>query len=143
MLRDRLVLGIRDDAMRRKLISQGNGLTLVEAVRMCRSSEVASSAVKAISSSGTELAVAAVTGVSRQKSKQKNKSHSSTNNTTAEKTATPRTSGSCGRCGKDAHGKQQCPAKDAVCRKCGKKGHYAKVCRSKQVSEVNKEMPEE
>ena len=48
MLRDRIVLGIRDDAIRKKLISQGNTLTLDQAVRACRSSEVTSTVMQSV-----------------------------------------------------------------------------------------------
>ncbi|KAK3708825.1 hypothetical protein QZH41_019571, partial [Actinostola sp. cb2023] len=40
---------------------------------------------------------------------------------------------SCSRCGKSpAHGRSQCPAKEATCLKCKKKGHYQAVGRSER-----------
>ena len=38
----------------------------------------------------------------------------------------------CFRCGRDAHPRDKCPAKDASCYKCGKTGHFSTVCHSKQ-----------
>lgn len=39
----------------------------------------------------------------------------------------------CGRCGKTPkHSWTECPAKDVECRKCHKKGHFVNVCRSIQ-----------
>ena len=51
MLRDRTVLGITDDAVRNKLISQGNSLTPTNAVRMCRSHEVTNAVMKSVAKS--------------------------------------------------------------------------------------------
>ena len=141
MLRDRLVLGIRDDGMRKKLISQGNTLTLEVAVRMCRSSEVTSSAMKAMST-GTEQTVAAVSRAPKPRGRGKPKQPPpGTSKSAVEKINKTQAPGkACGRCGREPqHAKHDCPAKDADCRKCRKKGHYAKMCRSKQVSEVNEE----
>ena len=50
------------------------------------------------------------------------------------------------RCRKvPSHGKLECPATDAVCHNCGKKGHYDKVCRSstKSLNAVTAEEEEE
>ena len=44
---------------------------------------------------------------------------------------------SCRNCGKDAHPRSQCPARDAACFKCGKSGHFGAVCRSKLKTGAN------
>jgi hypothetical protein len=60
MLRDRIVLGIQNDGVRKKLISKGSTLTLVSAVNECRSAELTSSAMKEVSGSGAASSVDAV-----------------------------------------------------------------------------------
>lgn len=60
---DRVVLGIRDDGVRKKLISQGNTLSLELAVRLCRNSEVTTPARKSMA---TGTAVSTVAAVSKQ-----------------------------------------------------------------------------
>ena len=109
LIRDRIVLGIEDDATRKKLIAYGNALNVDIAVRMCRSQEVANRAMKDL---GLGAATKAVDAVAKHTSMQ--------------------TSKKCNWCGNYAHPREKCPAKDADCRKCLKKGHFAKVCRSAQ-----------
>ena len=53
-------------------------------------------------------------------------------------TASQRHSSKCKRCGKGPHPRQQCPAKDAVCYNCRKKGHYSGQCLSKSSKEATK-----
>ena len=37
----------------------------------------------------------------------------------------------CDRCGKSpSHSRQECPAREAICHRCSKKGHYSVVCRT-------------
>jgi len=60
MLRDRIVLGIRDDSLRKKLISQGNTLTLDQAVRICRSSEVTSTVMQSVTQGASSGSVDAI-----------------------------------------------------------------------------------
>jgi hypothetical protein len=113
MLWDRIVLGIRDDVLRKKLISEGNELTLASAVRLCRSSEVATAAMKSMGhpSTGSVDAI-------KSRNKPKSKSHL---NKFQRKGDFPGhkqevSSKNCTRCGKSAHAKAQCPAKNAECR---------------------------
>ena len=48
----------------------------------------------------------------------------------------------CSRCGRGPHPRQSSPARDAECFKCKRKGHFGSVCLSKAaVSEVTKEDP--
>ena len=60
MLRDRLVLGIREDELRKKLIAQGNNLTLTTAVRLCRSHEITSTTMRSMCGGSSQPTVDAV-----------------------------------------------------------------------------------
>ena len=42
----------------------------------------------------------------------------------------------CKRCGRSSHPRDKCPAKDAVCHRCNKKGHFGSQCLSKQVATI-------
>jgi hypothetical protein len=139
MLRDRIVLGIQNDGVRKKLISKGSTLTLVSAVNECRSAELTSSAMKEVSGSGAASSVDAVY-------KKKNKFTKAPSNKSSVKSVVSQGQTSklsyakgdqCGRCGKSPHSKALCPAKDAACRACKKKGHYEKMCRSRAINEVS------
>ena len=48
----------------------------------------------------------------------------------------------CTRCGRKAHPREQCPARDAICYSCNKKGHFGAQCltKRKQVAEVEGEV---
>ena len=41
----------------------------------------------------------------------------------------------CMRCGKEPHPRNKCPARDAICHNCDKIGHYSSQCRSKNLDE--------
>ena len=53
-------------------------------------------------------------------------------------TASQRHSSKCKQCGRGPHPRQQCPAKDAVCYNCRKKRHYSRQCLSKSSKEATK-----
>ena len=38
----------------------------------------------------------------------------------------------CGRCGKGKHTRDRCPARDITCFRCAKRGHYSSMCLSKK-----------
>ena len=42
-------------------------------------------------------------------------------------------------CGKGAHSRDVCPAKDASCHKCRKKGHFSAMCFTKGVNNVSED----
>lgn len=46
----------------------------------------------------------------------------------------------CSRCGKEYHQRSRCPARDAICQKCKKRGHFSSKCFSKtSMAEVEEE----
>ena len=46
---------------------------------------------------------------------------------------------SCRRCGRGAHPRQSCPAKDAICFRCNRRGHYSSQCLSNTVAMISTE----
>ena len=144
MLRDRIVLGIADDTVRKRLISQGNNLSLAEAVRVCRSNEVTSTIMQSVAKSTGAGAVDAVaqgqgdTAQGHRKPGQTTRRRDyADSNATQQKPHTLSNGPRCSRCGRQPlHARRDCPAGEAKCRKCGKVGHWQVQCRSKSIREA-------
>ncbi|XP_067933332.1 uncharacterized protein [Watersipora subatra] len=156
MLRDRIVLGIVDDNVRKKLISQGNNLTLAEAVRVCRSNEVTSAVMQSVAKSAGPGAIDAVVKKSSiasqgQRPSQPMRQRDYNQHTSQTQQQQPRVAplstntyqSQCYRCGKQSHAKRDCPAKEAKCRNCGKLGHWQAMCRSRAIHEASAEIDQE
>ncbi|XP_024921034.1 uncharacterized protein K02A2.6-like [Cynoglossus semilaevis] len=118
MLRDRLVCGINDDAIQRRLLSETSPiLTFKKALEISQGMEMAASNARDIQKGQTGAPVA-VQYVKKD----------------GPKYGRPV---ECFRCG-GAHYANECKFKDAVCHGCKKKGHLEKKCRGAK----NKNNPE-
>ena len=136
MIRDRIVVGVRDSILSEKLQLEAD-LTLEKAVATARQRESVKKQQKVVRAEDSPSNVDAVHSTQGKKDKP-----------VANK-PTPRqphkfnpVTGSdiCTRCGKHSHtGRQQCPARDATCRKCHKRGHFQAMCRTKSVRVVSTE----
>lgn len=124
LIRDRIVIGIRDTrtSERLQLVSD---LTVNKATEMARQAEIQSREGKMIREEFSHQAE-----VNRLSDRRK---------------ANPKFrnveggSGPCGRCGLAKHTvPQKCPAANTKCRRCGKQGHWESVCRSKATNKVNR-----
>ncbi|CAH1252898.1 Hypp1033 [Branchiostoma lanceolatum] len=126
MLRDRIVLGIRDSKVRMKLLKQRN-LTLQAAIDDCKTSETTNQHMKAIQNS-TETDHDTV-HYARRGAYKPGKAR-------AKKQAVPQTwktssAGSCSYCAKKhPPGRDACPAYGKECSACGKPNHFARACKS-------------
>lgn len=110
MLRDRLVCGINDDAIQRRLLSETTPkLDFKKALEISQGMETAASNAKDIQKGQAGAQPVAVHHV---------KKDSSRSGKPVE----------CFRCG-GAHYANECKFKDAVCHGCKKKGHLEKKCR--------------
>ena len=138
MLRDRLVVGIRDVSLSERL-QMDSELTLEKAMKMVRQKE-------AVHQHNSQLQGNPETNDSGDLSLLKYKSannsrreiQSSRRETSSKKTKpkrnTPQAPTQCTRCGKDGHTRgEQCPASSVTCHKCKRKGHFASQCFSKTV----------
>lgn len=117
MLKDQIVYGVREEAMRRSLL-QKRDLKLTNCIDLCKAAE--QSAVQTRQMKEQE----GVFAVKRQESKPQQKS-------------TAGTVQNCGYCGR-SHAKRRCPAYGTTCKECGRKNHFASVCRRKKTSTVNR-----
>ena len=120
MLRDRLVVGIRDEATQRALLTEVN-LTLNKAIEVANAREAAAKDVKEMGKGSGSINL-----VSRKNfsTKPKPNFHPVKSNN-QNKNSAPKNP--CNGCG-GRHWKRDCPFKDAECHKCNQKGHIKKVC---------------
>ena len=108
MLCDRLLCGINDARIQRRLLTEEN-LTYDKAFTICQSIELADQSTQALSSEKPVHADVHRVPAKPKPSKQPTE---------------------CYRCG-GTHSSSSCRFKTADCRYCGKKGHIARVCRSR------------
>jgi len=147
-IRDRIVLGIRDDATRRKLL-QTRKLDLAKAIDICRSSEVTTRQLKAMTSPEE---VQAMNQQQQQHRSWRPRSQSrhrrgggrggrEPSRTRYDGTNWNRSAGDdrrasstdirCRYCNRTHEpSKSVCPAYKSSCKRCNKRGHWAVVCRS-------------
>ena len=117
MLRDRLVCGINDKRVQRRLLAEP-GLTFAKALELAQAAETAESNAKQLEQVTQSTVMHAVSS-----GKKGGGSH--------RQTAAHREIIRCYRCG-GKHISDRCYFKNSNCHHCGKTGHIAKVCRSKQ-----------
>ena len=125
ILRDRIVLGIRDDKMRERLLRY-NDLTLQKAVDLIKAAEQTEHQVKLMGASAN-------VNVLKQG---RSKSNRSSMQSRAANNKQQSSRGTCGRCG-TSHAKKKCPAFGQKCHRCGNMNHYQSLCRSKTVASVH------
>lgn len=132
MLRDKIVMGIRDRNLQRKLLENRN-LTLDSAVDQCRAAELSQEHIKIIQKQEDLLKVDAVTA-RNPKAKYKlfgsHKTDQNSNNYSKDFYH-------CKKCNRE-HGPRQCPAFGKICSICNKPNHFAKGCKNKKIESIEK-----
>ena len=114
MLRDRLVCGIGDDRIQRRLLSEPD-LTFEKALKLAQAIETASKDVKDLQSlESTHSHMRAPQAVHKMSTKQFPTKQQHQNN-------------ACYRCGGEQHRAGDCRFIKETCHKCGKMGHIQKV----------------
>lgn len=109
MLRDRLVCGINDQRLQRRLLSESK-LSFSQALEIAQAAESADRNAKELGKAAGIHAVYRRTG---------------------SEPLDPPSAQTCYRCG-GQHLSASCRFKSCVCHNCGKLGHLAKVCRSRK-----------
>ena len=125
MLRDRLVCGVKDDAIQRKLLAETD-LTLQKASAIAISMETASKDAQILISFG---------GATVPEKEPESSPRAETIHHVQDKPARKFVGCSC--CGK-RHPSSICRFKNATCYACGKVGHIKSVCRSRRLETTTK-----
>ncbi len=123
MIRDRMVIGVKDSVLRARLLREKN-LTLEKCLDTCRASEITSQQLKTIDG-GLE-----VESVHAVRQKETGRGKKKKEKTQSEKPRKPKTMLDCTFCGTQ-HAKRHCPAWGQKCKKCGRRNHFAVACRTK------------
>ena len=137
MIRDRLVVGIRDSSLSERLQLDPD-LTLEKAKKSIRQREAVHEQQGILSRTEPPSLDAVHSskdrGLGRSRDR-RDQCKQRTRPVTARGGARQRSSPKqCTRCGKELHTRDRCPAKNETCNKCQKIGHYGAQCRTKNVS---------
>ena len=126
LIRDRVVIGIRDEPTRRRLL-QVKKLSLRDAIDACKASEATSRRLRVMGGGTGE-----VDALSQSSSSSSSKGRRSASKPRSRPTSRDWSSHRrCRYCdGQHVDAKESCPAYGQKCRKCGKLHHFAKVCKS-------------
>ena len=123
MIRDRLVVGIRDTSLSERL-QMDPDLTLENAKKTVRQKEAVKEQQQLLKGDTTLPDTPNVDHVTHSKG---------TRTTTGAKWHSKGGSkGKCTNCGNNSHPREQCPARNATCFACQKVGHFSAHCRSRQ-----------
>ena len=113
LLRDRIVLGVKEPALRKKLLQEGK-LTLEKAIDICKSGETTAQHLK-------DLAAA--------KDPNADEVHTLKHRSEKKLRRDPKGVKKCKYCGGTHELKREiCPAYGKTCGKCGRSNHFAKIC---------------
>jgi RNase H-like domain found in reverse transcriptase/Reverse transcriptase (RNA-dependent DNA polymerase)/Integrase zinc binding domain len=143
MIRDRVVMGVKEDATRHKLL-QTRDLTLSKAIDICKASEAAGQQLRAMTAQDHVQALRHTTRsdtpprptprpTSRPTPSWSTRSPPPRSTSTPDHRTTNDRTGSqakCRNCGRQ-HDPRRCPAYGQTCNRCFKKSHFAAVCQSR------------
>lgn len=131
LIRDLLIIGIRDSAVKEKLLIDSD-LSLQKAVEYCRAKESSQIQVK-LMNEGSVVKTEAVQSV---KSKYRNETNWKSNSKSKNKdTKLKYSKNTCSKCfRKHAYGK--CPAWGKTCNNCRKLNHFSVACRNRKINEI-------
>lgn len=122
MLRDRLVVGIQNERIQRRLLSEGD-VEFKKAFEVARAMELAAKMQSTYNSKGLQ-------GERDNSSVCDTKSPDQTVHVIQGQKSVP-----CYRCGNSGHLSAKCRFKSTTCHKCKKVGHRARACKGKGLQE--------
>ena len=132
MIRDRVVVGVRDNSTRKKLLAE-NKLTLNKCIDICRASETTSKQLKEMSQA--EEVSAVTTGNPKWKTDARSKSGRKTGKGQLPTTSKQPGQIKCKFCHRThARKKELCPAWQQKCGNCGQMNHFSVACNSQKAN---------
>lgn len=140
MLRDRIIVGIRDHRTQQKLL-EVKELTLDRAVDICRSAEMSKEHAKVLAKQPDSAGVDAVQARQPYRHSQQRQQHE--NKAKYSEFKNNNVSYLCKKCN-TRHGPRSCPAYGEICSNCNKPNHFKVGCKKKKdVNVINKEYSDE
>jgi hypothetical protein len=135
ILRDRIVVGIFDRHLRRRLCENSN-LTLADTITQLKINEVEQRQVEEYKNATQDEIYVGKCSSKRSRSRSRNRSRRSSSSSTQWSRSSSRnrnrrlstTASKCLYCGLNRHKRDYCPAAYAVCEVCQIRGHYSSVC---------------
>ena len=132
MIRDRVVVGVRDKSTRKKLLAE-NKLTLNKCIDICRASETTSKQLTEMSQA--EEVSAITTGNPKWKTDARSKSGRKTGKGQLPTTSKQPGQIKCKFCHRThARKKELCPAWQQKCGNCGQMNHFSVACNSQKAN---------
>ena len=137
MIRDRLVVGIRDKSLSERLQMESD-LTLEKAKKLIRQSEAVQQQQGILKTSNETLESVTKRNANGKFGKAQNRVVPLPQPGIRQPIPRqPVPNGKvCRWCRKSSHSRQSCPARDATCFRCNRKGHFGAQCLSKTVAEI-------
>ena len=132
MIRDRIVCGVTNQELRRKLLDKGGDLTLTDAIKMARTYEALGAQLEVMGTGEREIKKE-IDALSTRGSR------SGQGFQGRGRGRYPSRSRSCYLCGGpyDYQHAEKCPARGKTCNSCGKQNHFAKMCRTRGVHSLD------
>ena len=142
MIRDRLIVGIRDSALLEKIAARCHTHARIgeESIRQKEAVHEQQQSLKSAESTSSATNMESIDKKKRD-NRHPCRSRRSGNQAQGKSNAKAAAGDKYGRCGRERHSREKCPAKDAQCHSCGRKGHYSAMCRQKNVSTVLEDDP--
>ena len=142
MIRDRLVVGIRDKALSEKLQMEAK-LTLESAKKTIRQREAVKEHRQELQGDSRK-GHAALEDVTKRSTHKPPRDKGGATSQNSKPPFKGRRRDTCTRCGRRKHAAgEKCPALGVVCHRCNRKGHFKAQCLSKTVATVHVETPDD
>ena len=140
-LRDKFVMGLRNERLLQQLLTQDHTKPLAELMELAHTFEAAEKETfKRVDTSNSENAVAASRAKAQGHSKS-NRRRQGENQQPAQGPSGNSQSRQCASCGGE-HSRNTCRFRNVKCKRCSKLGHIARVCRAPTAAVVHNHTPE-
>ncbi|XP_032241511.2 uncharacterized protein K02A2.6-like [Nematostella vectensis] len=137
MIRDRIVVGIADNSIRKKLLTEAK-LTLAKCVDICRANEATAKRLKEMSQQSGEIS-AITTGPPRRKTGSKGGRRQESRKPPHTDSSKSNPHPKCKFCHRlHPRAKEKCPAWQKTCDTCGELNHFSVACKALKASKKGK-----